>query len=344
MATIIKRGAGWQAQVCVEGKRRAKTFKLRSEALAWARRQELEPLQSVTPEGRMSLVELMTRIRDERGTQVRMSYVDKHRLGGMRICDIKAGDIEDFLRWRQQVPQRIGRCPTDVTLEHIRRGISGALGVAVARGWIRSNPARTMDTLKRPVHFRDRVPTLEEYARLCQAAYWDGKSRPLTLGQKTIAAFRFSMLTGMRAGEICAIEPSWLIGRVLHLPAEATKTRTARSVALSSEAMALLEMMMEDGLTPVWGITNTQRNTAFCRLRDMCGLGDVRDSAGRLIQSALHFHDARAYFCTWAASKGEDGRPRLEPFELARQLGHQSLSMTLRYYRLTPEEIAEKLG
>lgn len=344
MATILKRGAGWQAQVSIAGKRRAKTFKLRSEALAWARRMELEPHQLGTPEGRMTLVELFGLIRKERGTQVRLSYLDKHQLGSMRICDISAGDIDAFLQWRARVPQRIGRVPTDVSLEHMRRHISGALGVAVQRGWIRHNPARMLETYKRPTHFRERVPTEAEYQRLCQAAYWDGKSRPLTLGQKTIAAFRFSMLTGMRAGEICAIEPSWLIGRVLHLPAEATKTRTARSVALSSDAMALLEMMMEDGLTPVWGITNTQRNTAFCRLRDMCGLSDVRDSAGRLIQSALHFHDARAYFCTWAASKGEDGRPRLEPFELARQLGHQSLTMTLRYYRLTPEEIAEKLG
>lgn len=344
MASILKRGNRWQAQVSVSGQRRAKTFNLRSEAMAWARRQELEPYQLVTAEGKMTLVELLRLLQNERGSQTRLSYLDKHRLGSMRICDIQANDIADFLLWRERVPQRIGRCPTDISLEHIRRGISGALSVAVQRGWIGRNPVRQMDRTTTPHHFRERVPTEQEYARLCQAAYWDGKSYPLTLGQKTIAAFRFSMLTGMRAGEICAIEPSWLIGRVLHLPAEATKTKTARCVALSSEAMALLQLMMSAELTPVWGISNTQRNTAFCRLRDMCGLGDVRDSAGRLIQSALHFHDARAFFCTWAASTGEDGKPRLEPFELARQLGHQSLTMTMRYYRLTPEEIAKKLG
>ena len=343
MSTLIRRGNRWQAQVSVNGVRAAKTFNLRSDALKWARTMELEPLQPVTREGRMTLVQLLLAYREAKASQLRLSFIDRHPIGAMQISQIKAQDIDAFLDSRLEAPGRQGRIIQATSLDQIRRTLRGAFGFAVKRGWIAENPCKTVHA-RASYQFRERVPTDEEYERLKQAAYWDGSSYPLTLAQKAVAAFRFSMLTGMRAGEICAIESSWIAGRVIHLPAEATKTKTGRAVALSTEALALLETMLTADLTPVWGITNTQRNTAFCRIRNMAGLGDVRDSAGRLIQSALHFHDARAYFCTWAASRGENGRPRLEPFELARQLGNQSLTMTMRYYRLTPDEIAKKLG
>lgn len=69
----------------------------------------------------------------------------------------------------------------------------------------------------------------------------------------------------------------------------------------------------------------------------------MRDSQGRLIEQALHFHDGRATFCTWAASPGEDGAPRLDVMSLARQTGHRSVKMLMRYYRPDVSTFADRL-
>ena len=93
----------------------------------------------------------------------------------------------------------------------------------------------------KPDH-RERVATEEEIERLKAATGWDGVSVPDNLLQSVILAFVLSCKTGMRAGEILKLEHSWIDGRVIHLPAEATKTSTRRDVALSLDAARLIEL------------------------------------------------------------------------------------------------------
>lgn len=79
-------------------------------------------------------------------------------------------------------------------------------------------------------------------------------------------------------------------------------------------------------------------------MRDKAGLRDEYDSLGRLIRQGLTFHDGRATFCTWAASPGPDGAPRLDVLSLARQTGHKNLKMLMRYYRPSIESFADRLN
>ena len=48
--------------------------------------------------------------------------------------------------------------------------------------------------------------------------------------------------------------------------------------------------------------------------------------------SALHFHDLRHTFASWAIPR------RVTPYELTDLLGHSSLAMVKRYAHLTPEQ------
>ncbi len=55
----------------------------------------------------------------------------------------------------------------------------------------------------------------------------------------------------MRASEILALEDAWVDGRVIHLLAEATKTRLKRDVALSKEALRLVRLARDGRVATV---------------------------------------------------------------------------------------------
>ena len=111
---------------------------------------------------------------------------------------------------------------------------SSVLSWAVSQGWLKENPLRKVKFPRSDPH-RTRIPTEEEYQRLCAAAHWKDTEPPVNSYQRTVAAFRFSMLTGMRKGEIVKIERSWIDGSVIHLPAEAAKTAVGRTVAMGQK-------------------------------------------------------------------------------------------------------------
>ena len=189
-----------------------------------------------------------------------------------------------------------------------------------------------------------RSATDDEIERLKIAAGWEEGMIPRTKTQRVCAAFVLACLTGMRSGEMMRIERSWIRGNVLWIPMEATKTEHFRKIALSDRARKILDDVVSLGIEPsIWGLSDGSRDSLWRKIRDRAGLGEVRDSQGRLIEQALHFHDGRATFCTWAASPGEDGAPRLDVMSLARQTGHRSVKMLMRYYRPDVSTFADRL-
>ena len=225
--------------------------------------------------------------------------------------------------------------------------VVGVLNYAVRKGFIPKSPVVGVRLPAKPDH-RERVATEEEIERLKAATGWDGVSVPDNLLQSVILAFVLSCTTGMRAGEILKLEQSWIDGRVIHLPAEATKTSTRRDVALSLDATRLIDLAIKAKKTKspkiFEGLTDKNRDALWRKARDRAGLGPLRDSQGREIREGLNFHDGRATFATWAASPDpRTGAPRLDVLALARQTGHRDLKMLQKYYRATAEEIAMRL-
>lgn len=160
-----------------------------------------------------------------------------------------------------------------------------------------------------------------------------------------VAAFLFACRTGMRLGEIIQLEEAWITDRVIHLPKEATKTGSARDVAMPAEALRILNLVRERDFKPrIFGIASETASAIWRKVRNRAGLGPVTDSQGRLIKEGLNFHDSRATFATWAASPNpKTGVPRLDVLALARQTGHKNIAMLQRYYRPTAADIAKRL-
>lgn len=223
--------------------------------------------------------------------------------------------------------------------------LSAAFNLAVKSGLISKNPCIGV-VLPKPAEHRERTASDEDIEALLVASGWDGKSVPLDKLQLTMAAFLLACKTGMRSGEILRIEEAWIDGAVIHLPHEVTKTDSRRDVALSSEALRIINLVRELGDKPkLFGaLSDATRDALWRKIRDRAGLGPELDSAGRVIREGLNFHDSRATFATWAASPDpKTGAPRLDLLSLARQTGHKNLKMLQRYYRPKSEDIAKRL-
>lgn len=333
MATYKKTTKGWQAQVCVSGYRKAKTFSTKTEARRWAAAQELAQHGEIPPEGRMTLLEaavMRERLRRAPAAAKTECTIRGSGLSEKKLCAITARDIESC---RDKLQERM----TPVSASRYLADVKAVLSWAHKKHWIPEDPGRGV-TVAGAQKQRDRVPTAEEFDALCVAAGWREGELPETLDALTVAAFRMSMLTGMRGGEILAIEQSWIDGSVIHLPAAATKARRARDVALGPAAKRLLDMIVGMGFRPrVWGLSASAKIEHFGDIRARAGLGEVIDSEGRVVREALHFHDARAYFVTWCAQHG------VGIAECCRQVGHSSTKMLMRYYRGSAADLVAKL-
>jgi integrase len=200
--------------------------------------------------------------------------------------------------------------------------LSSALSHA-RREWqmIRDNPMRDVRKPAEPPA-RDRLPTWGELRRLRYVAGSD-----LTQAQaRAFHAFGFAMRTGMRAGEICALEWSDIGDRTAKL--HRSKTGAGRVVPLSSHARRMLDDLrpVTGPAGPVFRLRPPQLDALWRKVRSKAGV------------EGLTFHDSRAAALT-ALSR------RVDVLTLARISGHKDVSLLMRvYYRESPDDLAERLG
>ena len=335
-----------------DGKRHQKSFKTKAEAKRFGVALEIKPEVRASA---ITVADLMTRYQKTVTPTKRGCREETHRINRLMrypfaaklLSNITSKDIEDFMEARLQ--ERTARSgdgfvsPSTVTKERIT--LSAIFSWAVKNGFMAGNPVRGTSTPER-VDARERVASDEDIEKILAASGWDGESVPATKTQLVAAAFVFACKTGMRSGEILQLEEAWIDRNVIHLPKEATKTFSRRDVALSKDALRILDLVKERGDRPqIFGeLSAEQRDVLWRKIRDRAGLGPIFDSAGRLVREGLNFHDARATFATWAASPDpKTGAPRLDVLALARQTGHRDLKMLQRYYRATARQIAERL-
>ena len=267
----------------------------------------------------------------------RLRFYEKDALAEIKLQALKVQDFEAFASRRLTViSTRTGRALTRGTLSRDLNVLSAVLHWCVRRGYISAYPMEGF-RWPAPEPHRERVATDEEIEKLCLVAGWEPTVVPANSTQMTAAAFCLACETGMRAGEILAIEGTWISGRVLTLPAAVTKTQQPRRIPLSMRAVEILGLVAAAGNSPkIFGLGTSTREALWNKLRNKAGLGEVRDAAGHVIKEALRFHDGRATFCTRAAKK-------ISVMDLARITGHRDLKMLMKYYRPTAEELADKL-
>jgi integrase len=175
------------------------------------------------------------------------------------------------------------------------------------------NPVRSI-RLPKPSEARDRRIIKQELESLLQEA-------PCPYRE----IFQFAIETGMRRGEIAAIQ--WehvnLKKRTLSIPE--TKTGKSRIVPLSNIATELLFTIDRRIDGTVWGVAPDSISHAFA---DACKKANIED---------LRFHDLRHE----ATSRFFEHR--LNVMEVSSITGHQTLQMLRRYTHLKAEDLVKKL-
>ena len=104
-----------------------------------------------------------------------------------------------------------------------------------------------------------------------------------------------------------------------------TKNGTKRDVALSTEAVRLLNLLDSDSGAKVFATNQQSSGTIFRRGVELAGI------------KGLTFHDTRHEALTRLARK-------LQVLDLARMVGHRDPRSLMIYYNATAEEIATQLG
>jgi len=333
-----KDGTVWRVQIAILGRRESATHSTKAEAVAWAAERETEIRKMVKTGVNTDktlqdafdnyIATVSVHKRGRRWEEIRLRAIAEHVVDGAPLGQMKLSKItSDTLgRWRDMrltgtKEKEFSDKVSGATVIREMNTLSHVFSTAQREWkWIAESPTTAVRRPKNSAP-RDRLISDDEIERQCFALGYDGAAR--TKSQCVAAAFLFAIETAMRAGEICALEPSWIKGRVVHLPASATKNGTARDVPLSPAAMQILKNLpTNDG--PCFGISTATLDALF------------RKAKAKALIENMTFHDARHLAITRLAKK-------LNVLELARMVGHRNLNELQTYYNESAMEMAKKL-
>lgn len=324
MASFQKRPRGWRVELQVKGQRECRTFDTKAQAQAWAALRETElrqAIQSGVVAGK-TVLEALDRYarevsptkRGQRWEILRLAAIGRTPLSGIKLSELAP---EHIARWRDERLKNV----TGSTVNRELNLLSHVFSVA-AREWRWLIKSPTSD-VRRPKESppRDRLITQKEIERLLLASGWDDGAPVRNKTHAVVVAFLFAIETAMRAGEICSLVRTDIIGRVAHL--QMTKNGSARQVPLSSRALELLGYLPATENT-LFGVTPSQLDALFRKAKKISGVED------------LHFHDTRHEAITRLSRK-------LDVLALARMVGHKDLRQLQTYYNETADELASRL-
>lgn len=326
MATFRKRNGNWQALICCNGIRKAKTFNTKLEATHWASATEQEILSG--KRGNIpdkTFGDLLQRYsetvsahkRGARWEMTRINAICRDEIASCRLSDLTA---KDFASWRDM---RLKRVSSGSVLREMNI-LSHAINTAIKDWeWLKENPMSGIQRPEKPQP-RDRLITGDEITRLLLVLGYEYDLKPVTISARIGAALLFAIETAMRAGEIAGL--TWdrvNIDKRTALLVE-TKNGTRREVPLSTEAIRIINQVRIDS-DSVFNLTPDQIDINF------------RKAKARAMIDDLHWHDSRATAITRLAK-------RVDVLTLAKISGHKDLKMLQIYYRETAEDIAKRLG
>lgn len=321
MAAPVKDGRKWRHRVMVAGVRVSGTFDTKAAALAWEAEQRRSPgavgatTQTCADAFARYEIEVSRKKKGGKWEALRLASFTRSSLGKVRMVDVNASHVA---AWRDG--RMSGARPVQgSTVQREMNLLSNVFTVARKEWkWIRASPTTDVSRPKENAP-RFRRITEAEIEQVCIALGWQ-EAPPVTKQQRVAAAFLFAIETAMRAGEICALQPGWVSGRVAHLPASVNKNGEARDVPLSPRALVLWSYV-PDG----FGITPASLDALFRVARKE-----------RTTIEGMTFHDTRHEAITRLAKK-------LHVLELARMVGHKDIRKLMIYFNQSAEDVADKL-
>ncbi len=329
MATFRHRNGKWQARIARLGHSPvSKTFNSRAEAERWARQTEARidkgDFSDERTDRSTTLGDLVERYVAEVTPLMKSAEADSIRLKALQrnsICELPVSEL---------TPARIAEF-RDRRLKFVASGtvirelayLSSIINHARCEWGIKAdNPVRLVRKPATP-RGRSRIITADERASLLDAL----TPRPTRrVNPWMMPLVEFALETAMRRGELLGLR--WrdinITTRVAHLPL--TKNGEARSVPLSSAAIAVLNSLPQNICGQVFPLKPQTVAAAFMKATKRAGLVDLR------------FHDLRHAATTSLAKQ----LPNV--IELAAVTGHKSLHMLKRYYHPDAADLARKLG
>lgn len=327
MGTIRKRGEyQFQAQVRRLGyPAQSGTFETRKDAEKWVRAIERE-MDTGTFVPRGEAMRTTIRVLGERYLAERVASMKGERQERQRVNRVveKFGDFNlsavtpaMIVSWRDELATKLKPQTVQhyiVTLGRMYKAAAVDFGIPLPLG----NPVGSV-RIPAVKNERDRILSAAEEKALFEALE---KSR----GKHLENIVRIALETAMRRGEILALRWENIdLKRQLAYLAD-TKNGDARTVPLSSRAVAVLKSLprpLDGGL--VFKTSLTAVTDGFQRAVKRAGIADFK------------FHDLRHCAVSRLASK-------LSMHELAKVAGHRSPRSVMRYYKEDPDDLVRKIG
>ncbi|MFA9461960.1 site-specific integrase [Thiohalorhabdus methylotrophus] len=337
MASIRKRGNRWQVIVRRRGyPDQTQTFTKKPQAEQWARKIESEMDAGVwedTSEAEeTTLGEALERYRREVTPGKKSRVQESYRIGkllGHKITERPLGKVRgmDVADYRDERLQEVG--PDTVRLD---LALLSNLYEVARKEWSIAGIANPVANIRMPRPSKGRDWRLQpgEEERILRAA--------AQAECPWIKPFiQLALETAMRRGELLRLR--WdlvnLTTRAAHLPE--TKNGEARSVPLSTRALAVLQALPRSLDGRVIPLSDNAARLAWKR----CIKRANREARNKGIPEIedLRFHDLRH-----EATSRFFERTELGLMEIASVTGHKDLRMLKRYTHLRASDLAQKLG
>lgn len=328
MASFAQRPGGWLARVRRNGVSESKVFATKAQARAWATEKEAVAQTAPSTLPRKTVAEAFERYaeevsstkRGERWERVRLVAILRELGGpdGNRLLTELTTPV--LAEWRSNRLEEVspGSVLRDMNL------VNSVLNVARKEWkWLDANPLKDVTRPKQPEHRRRRVAADElERISVC-LGYAEGELAE-SYGAQVAVAFHFAIETAMRQGEILSLTKDAVDfeKRTAFLPK--TKNGSARTVPLSSRAIALLRQLPGEEDGRFFGVVSASCDALFRKGRTRAMIDD------------LHFHDSRREATSRLSKK-------VDVLTLARITGHKDLKMLMIYYEEDMASVAQRL-
>lgn len=333
MATPKKTATGrWWVQIEVAGQRESGTFDTKREADAWAQRRATELREMKTsPTGDFKTLQ-----------QALREYADK-------VSPTKRGGDKEIIRLHAfegaaHQPMPLRKMVTAITSDDLAAWRDARLKVT-ARGsvlrdmtllshvfeimrrdwrWIHTNPMRDVSRPAEPDH-REVIIHGPQVRLMLRQLGWQGSRRPCRSVSEAVAVcFLVALMTGMRAGELCALQWGDIKEHHARLHTDKVNKSMGRDVPLTPTAKRTIELMRGFDNDQVFGLKAQTLDALFRRNRDRAGL------------SGFTFHDARHTAATAIAQK-------IHVLDLCKVFGWKNTKRALTYYNPKMADLARRM-
>lgn len=327
MAKATKTAQGtWRIQFMVNGVREGGTFATKREADDFKARKTSEILALSSGRGGtvFTLGQVLDRYSEEVSPRKKGEAKEIVRLRAFKRqplpINAKLSSITtaDLVKWRDarlKVNAR-GSVLRDITL-------LGNVFEIARKEWqlIDINPMRDVGKPANPDH-RERVISGSEIRKMLRSLGHGKKVQ--TVSQAVARCFLVALSTGMRAGELCAVQ--WADVRGDYIKLHTSKTGAGRDVPLSPYARRTIERMRGWDASSVFGLKSQTLDALFRKNRKRAGL------------SGFTFHDARHTAATRLAMSR-----KVDALQLCKIFGWKNPKQSLAYFNPTASELAALL-